>query len=71
MFYTNTGFNGDISGWDVSSVRIYARARSMDATSFNKDLSGWNVGNVGYCPGFYEGATSWALPKPNFTLCTP
>jgi len=42
-----------------------------NATSYNQDLSSWNVANVTFCSGFSTGATSWTLPKPNFTNCTP
>ena len=63
-------FNQDISSWDVSSV---TRMMGMfgSAADFNQDLSGWNVSNVTSCNNFYRYANSWALPKPNFTNCTP
>jgi len=41
------------------------------ATSFNQDLSSWSVDNVTECNYFSLNATSWTLPKPNFTNCTP
>jgi len=41
------------------------------ASSYNQDLSSWNVINVTDCVGFSDGATSWTLPQPNFTNCTP
>jgi len=41
------------------------------ATSFNQDLNSWSVDNVTVCDGFSNGATSWTLPQPNFTNCTP
>ena len=42
-----------------------------DATSFNQDLSSWSVDGVTQCLQFSDGATSWTLPQPNFTNCTP
>jgi len=41
------------------------------AIIFNSDLSNWDVENVTNCIGFSDGATSWTLPKPSFTNCTP
>ena len=41
------------------------------AASFNQDLSSWVVDGVIDCLQFSEGATSWTLPQPNFTNCTP
>jgi len=63
-------FNQDISSWDVSSVTGMG-AMFGSAADFNQDLSGWNVSNVTSCTNFYSNANSWALPKPNFTNCTP
>jgi len=42
-----------------------------DAISFNQDLSSWSVNVVTDCYNFSDGATSWTLPQPNFTNCTP
>jgi len=42
-----------------------------DATSYNQDLSSWSVDGVTQCLQFSDGATSWTLPQPNFTNCTP
>jgi surface protein len=54
--YAPSGFNQDISGWDVSNVTNMARmfgAREINhgqpdggATAFNQDISGWDVSNV-------------------------
>jgi len=41
------------------------------AILFNKDLSSWSVDGVTNCTEFSNGATSWTLPQPNFTNCTP
>lgn len=37
-------FNGDISGWDVSNVKIMTRM--FDGSKFNGDISNWDVSNV-------------------------
>ena len=41
-FRNAQGFNGDISGWDVSKV-TNMNAVFMNATSFNGDISSWDV----------------------------
>ena len=70
MFSYTKNFNQDISTWDVSNVTIM-KGMFGSAEDFNQDLSGWNVSNVTSCNNFYRYANSWALPKPNFTNCTP
>ena len=63
-------FNQSIGNWNVSSVTdMYLMFK--DATSFNQDLSSWSVDGVTNCTEFSNGATSWTLPQPNFTNCTP
>jgi hypothetical protein len=42
-----------------------------NATSFNQDLSSWSIDAVDECDSFGNGASSWTLPKPNFTNCNP
>ena len=70
MFISATAFNQDISSWDVSNVNdMYGMF--YNATSFNQNLSSWSVDGVTNCTLFSEGATSWTLPQPNFTNCTP
>jgi len=63
-------FNQDISNWDVSSVTTMFFMFYFN-TNINQDLSSWNVSNVTDCSGFSSNATSWTLPKPTFTNCTP
>ena len=63
-------FNQDISNWDVSSVTNMFFMFYFN-TNFNQDLSSWVVTQVTNCSGFSSNATSWALPQPNFTNCTP
>lgn len=43
MFSGATNFNGDVSGWDVSSVTDMT-CMFEEATSFDRDLSKWNIG---------------------------
>ena len=63
--FWKTGFNGDISNWDVSNVKIM---RNMFAFCklFNKDISNWNVSNVKdmgsmfyKCEKFNKDISSW------------
>ena len=68
MFMLNL-FNQPIGNWNVSSVLIWSIC--LNATAFNQDLSSWSVDGVTNCTDFSEGATSWTLPQPNFTNCTP
>jgi len=42
-----------------------------NAFAFNQNLSSWSVDGVTNCTDFSYGTTSWTLPKPNFTNCTP
>ncbi len=45
VFKSKTAFNGDISGWDVSSVaNMYEMFRATNA--FNGDVSRWDVSSV-------------------------
>lgn len=45
LFYNNSSFNQDISGWDVSNVTRMSRM-FFSATSFNQDISNWDVSSV-------------------------
>jgi surface protein len=68
--FSESSFNQDISSWDVSNVT--SMGSMFFISPFNQDLSGWNVDNVIDCFWFslYTEST-WLLPKPNFTNCTP
>ena len=65
-----TPFNQPIGNWDVSNVTEMWYMFKV-AQAFNKNLSSWSVDGVTECYGFSDGATSWTLPQPNFTNCTP
>jgi len=70
MFSEASSFNQDISSWEVGNVSNMMLL-FYESESFNQDLSSWNVSEVTLCGNFDSGATSWTLPKPNFTTCTP
>ena len=70
MFNNNWAFNQDISNWNVSSVTNMSQMFGY-ADAFNQNLSYWSVDGVTDCFQFSGGATSWTLPQPNFTNCTP
>ena len=54
LFYNNTSFNEDISGWDVSKVKnMYLMFG--DATSFNGDISKWDVSEARYMSYTFKG----------------
>ena len=70
MFWGATAFNQDITFWDVSNVTTM-RDMFGSAYAFNQNLSSWNVDGVTDCGSFSQDTTSWTLPQPNFTNCTP
>jgi surface protein len=58
-----TDFNGDISGWDVSSVTTM-REMFDGATSFNRNLSGWNTASLTDMTGTFNGASAFNNGQP-------
>ena len=69
MFLNANVFNQPLNNWDVSSVENMTSMFRL-AQSFNQPLNSWVVSQVINCSNFSNGATSWVLPKPNFTNCT-
>ena len=73
MFWGATSFNQPLGNWNLRGQQglydgVYdVRKMFKNATSFNQDLSSWDTSNVDYCEEFSYGATSWTLPKPNFS----
>ena len=70
MFWAASLFNKDIGIWDVSNVNNMNSMFNY-TVAFNQNLSSWSVNGVTDCTNFSNGATSWTLPQPNFTNCTP
>ena len=68
--FLGTDIAQDLKNWNVSNVTNMEKM-FYDAKYFNQDLSIWDVGNVSECNSFYENASSWNLPKPDFINCDP
>jgi surface protein len=58
LMFEYSGFNQDISSWDVSSVSNM-EAMFYGATSFNQDISNWDISSVIYMGGMLYEATSF------------
>jgi len=58
LFSGGTGFNQDISSWDMSNV-IFTTAMFRDATSFNQDIGNWDLSNATNIGEMFKGATSF------------
>ena len=68
MFEGAISFNQDLSNLNFSDNTNLGNM-FKNAESFNKNLSDWDVSEVTFCLDFCLGASSWTLPKPNFTNC--
>ena len=58
LFKGKTGFNEDISTWDVSNVWTMNEMFS-GATSFNQDIGNWDVSRLREAHKMFHGATSF------------
>lgn len=56
--FSNTSFNGDVSGWTVSKATNLSNMFA-GVPHFNQDLSRWDVSNVTSFRGMFNGATSF------------
>ena len=57
MFFDVAAFDGDLSGWDVSSVANMVA--TFYGTSFNGDISGWDVSSVTTMQSMFYNAGSF------------
>lgn len=63
MFARTTGFNGDISGWDVSNVTNMG-SMFLSATAFSQDLSSWKPCKIESAPtNFSRGSAMSGTPQ--------
>ena len=58
LFQFNETFNGDITGWNVSSVRDM-NGMFAYATSFNQPIGNWEFPNVTDMNRMFSGAASF------------
>ncbi len=58
LFWTQTVFNGDVTGWNVSSVEDM-RLMFSNAYDFDQDLSSWDVGKVKNMSAMFGNAISF------------
>ena len=58
LFSGETGFNQDISSWDMSNV-IFTIRMFAGATSFNQDIGNWDLSNATNIGEMFKGATSF------------
>merc|ERR1712238_347256 len=60
MFFGAVKFNGDVSKWDVSSVKRMA-GMFNGAVKFNGDVSKWDVSSVADMGFMFESASQFGL----------
>jgi surface protein len=58
MFEDTYLFNGDISNWDVSTVKNFNQM-FRNASSFNQNLNNWDVSSATQMNGMFEGAVKF------------
>ncbi|KAL3756833.1 hypothetical protein ACHAWU_001345 [Discostella pseudostelligera] len=58
MFFNATLFNGDLTGWDVSSITSM-KSMFENALAFNGDLSSWDVSSVVDMTEMFRGADTF------------
>ena len=56
MFFNTASFDGNLSGWDVSSV-THMTYMFLGASAFNGDISGWDVSSVTNMYHTFEGTS--------------
>ncbi len=66
-FRNATSFNGDISGWDVSSVEGFA-SMFFNATSFDQPIGSWNTSSATNMESMFQGAASFNQPLNTWTV---
>merc|ERR1719182_467006 len=72
MFCGASSFKGDLSNWDVSSVKDM-NYMFRGASSFNGDLSNWHVSSVkdmnwmfAYAPSFNSDLSKWDVSSVEY-----
>jgi len=64
---TNLGSNGDMNGWDTSSVTSMVEMFS-GASSFNQPIGNWDVSSVTSMVEMFSGASSFNQPIGNWDV---
>ncbi len=65
--FRNSGFNGNINNWDISSIELM-RAVFFDAASFNQPLENWDMSNVNRIENMFQGASDFNQPIGNWDM---